>query len=161
MAGGGIIVAGKEVMMAVKEKPRRPSAGARRAGYLIGALVNGLMLIAVNGWPGWQAVPFLTGETQRVAGVVDLTLAVSLVVSLAYVAYDPEWFTAPGGLVTAGTGLVSAIRVWQVFPSDFGDPAFDWALTARILLVVGIVGTAIAVQVQLVALVRARIRGRG
>ena len=39
-----------------------PAPGGPRFGYAAGALVDVLLLLAVNAWPGWEAVPFLTGE---------------------------------------------------------------------------------------------------
>jgi hypothetical protein len=42
---------------------RRPSAAARRAGYLIGIAVSAALLFVLNGQPGWQALPFLTSDT--------------------------------------------------------------------------------------------------
>jgi hypothetical protein len=54
------------------------------------------------------------------------------------------------------------VRLLRVFPFAFGA-GFDWALLARILLVLGIAGTAIALLVNLVTLLRLvgpRTRGR-
>ena len=39
--------------------------------------------------------------------------------------------------------LAATVRMWQVFPFDFGSSSFDWALLVRILLVLGIVGVVI------------------
>ena len=32
----------------------------RRAGYVVGAVVNAAILYAVNRWPGWETVGFLS-----------------------------------------------------------------------------------------------------
>ncbi|MEV6874565.1 hypothetical protein [Amycolatopsis sp. NPDC051128] len=144
--------------MTTSEKTRRPSVRARRTGYVASALINAALLAAVNGWPGWAAVPFLTAETRLVVGVVDLCLVAGLVTSIVYAFYDPEWLTALGGVVTACAGLVATVRIWQVFPFDFAGSSFDWPLTVRILLVVGIAGTVIGLLVQLVMLARAGVR---
>jgi len=157
---GTTIVVRTEATMTTSEKTRRPSLRVRRTGYLAGALINGVLLIAVNGFPGWDVVPFLTTDTRLVVGVVDLALVTGLLTNVAYALYDPEWLTALGGAVTACAGLVATVRVWQVFPFDFAGSAFDWPVTVRIVLVVGIAGSAIAVLVQLVTLVRAGVRRR-
>ncbi|WIY00379.1 hypothetical protein QRX60_41020 [Amycolatopsis mongoliensis] len=146
--------------MTTSEKTRRPSSRARRTGYLVGAAINAVLLIAVNAFPGWEAASFLTADTRLVVGVADLALVAGLATSLAYVLYDPEWFTALGGVVTACAGLVAAVRIWQVFPFDFAGASFDWPLTARIVLVVAITGSAIGLLVNLVTLVRAAVRRR-
>ena len=45
--------------------------------------------------------------------------------------------------MTTCAGLAALVRLWPVFPFDFTGTTFDWALTARIVLVVGLAGTAI------------------
>ena len=45
------------------------------------------------------------------------------------------------------------IRLWQVFPFDFADGT-AWPVLVRVLLLLGIVGGAIGIVVNLVALVR-------
>lgn len=130
----------------------RAPVWARRVGYLIGALVNVALLVAVHEWPGWWAVPFLTDRTVLVLGMVNVTLVANLVAQLCYTAYDAKWFVTLGGLVTTAIGLVVIVRVWQVFPIDFDDGGFDWAQVLRILLVVGIVGSVIGLLVGLTTL---------
>ena len=60
--------------MAAARPRQRPPRSARRAGYLIGALLNGALLWLVNVSPGWQAVPFLTQEFD---GVLPLSMALA------------------------------------------------------------------------------------
>jgi hypothetical protein len=47
------------------------------------------------------------------------------------------------------------VRIWQVFPFDFGDSSVDWTLLARVALGLGIVGAAIGVIVNAVGFVKA------
>jgi hypothetical protein len=141
-------------MMTVTAPVRRPTAAARRLGYVIAAAINVAMLSAVNVWPGWQALPFLTDDTPRVLGLVNLTLVANVIVNIVYVAYDPPWFKALADLTTTAVGLVSTSWVLRVFPFDFTGYAFDWALVVRIVLIVGVVGSAIAIVVQFVTLIR-------
>lgn len=132
---------------------RRAPASARRVGYVIAAAVNAVLLWLIHGWPGWHAVPFLTPETPQVLGAIDAALIAGIAVAVVQLAWDPRWLTAAGSLVTTAFGLAAMVRLLQVFPFAFG-PGFDWALLVRILLVLGIVGTAIALLVNLVALLR-------
>jgi hypothetical protein len=143
-----------EATMTVTAPVRRPPVAARRVGYVVAAAINAGMLYVVNVWPGWQSLSFLTDDTHRVLGLVNLTLWANLAVDLVYVAYDPQWFKALGDLMTAAIGLALSIRVLRVFPFDFTGYTFDWAVPIRIVLVVGVVGTAIAVVVQFVSLIR-------
>ena len=133
---------------------RRPSAAARRAGYLVGIVVSAALLFVLNGQPGWQALPFLTSDTSQVIGLVNLSLAVSLSVNVVYLFYDPPWLKSLGDLITAGIGLAVAIRVWQVFPFAFHGSAAWWSTAIRVLLILVIVGSAISIVVQAVSLAR-------
>ncbi|SNY59213.1 hypothetical protein [Paractinoplanes atraurantiacus] len=131
----------------------------RRAGYVIAAAVNGLLLFLINQWPGWDAVPFLSAETTQVLLAVNTSLIVGIVVNVVWIAYDPGWLTALGELATTGVGLVAMIRMWQVFPFTFTG-GFDWEVVTRILLAVGIGGSVIGLIAGLSHLVTAfRVRG--
>lgn len=133
---------------------RRRSVAARRAGYAFGVVVNVALLYAVHGWPGWRELPFLTEDTTQVLGAVTAALVAGLVTNVVYLASDPPWLTALGDLVITVIGLVALVRVWQVFPLDFGDHAVNWAMVARVLLVIAMGGSVIGVFAQLAALVR-------
>jgi hypothetical protein len=126
----------------------------RRTGYIIAIGINAAMLVAVNAWPGWQEVPFLTQDTTRVVVLVNLTLVVNIIVNLIYLIQDPAWLRALGELTTAAVGLISTIWLLRVFPFDFTGYEFNWAVLVRVVLIVGVVGTAIAIVVQLITLVR-------
>lgn len=130
-------------------------AGSRRAGYVVAVAINLALLVALNSWPGWDAVPFLTDETTRVLGWVNASLVVSALANVAYVVADPRWLKAAGDAVTTGVGLVAMLRLWSVFPFAFAAGSVDWALVVRVVLVVGIVGSAIGIVAAVVRLVAA------
>lgn len=132
----------------------RPSIATRRIGYVFGALAGVIGLLLVNVWPGWDSVPFLTSETAEVLGLVNASFVAGIVANAVYLVYDAPWLVALGGVVTTGIGLVALIRIIQVFPVDFSDWDFDGTALVRVLLILAIVGTAIGIVVQLVALVR-------
>jgi len=136
----------------------RPGPVARRAGYLIAVVVNGVVWYVVNVHPTWHAVRFLTADTRAVLPLFNFSLVATIVANLVYVAYDPRWMTAAGGVVTTTIGLAVLVRLLRVFPFDF--PAQPpWALIARILLVFAIVGAAIGLLVEFGRLVGAGWRG--
>lgn len=121
----------------------RPTVGARRFGYVVAVLVNAAMLYAVNRWPGWEVLPFLTAEMVLVLGLVNASIVVNLAANLVYLVRDPRWLRALGDLLTTAVGLVALVRMWQVFPFDFSGDWAGWTLVVRILLGLGIVGSAI------------------
>ena len=88
-------------------------------------------------------------------GLLNFSIAASIVVNVAYLAYDARWFRALGELTRAAIGLAVLTRIWQVFPFDFGDYERGWTVPlTRAVLVVAIVGTAIGLLVHLGLLVR-------
>jgi hypothetical protein len=139
--------------------PARPPVTTRRVGYLIAAAINTALMYAINVWPGWQTVPFLTDDTHRVLGLVTLSLAVGAIVNVIFLVADPPWVKALGNLVTAGIGLAVLAGVLQVFPFDFTNASFDWGLLIRVVMGVGIAGAALGVLVGIVSLVRRLLDG--
>jgi hypothetical protein len=137
--------------MARRQAVRRPSAGARRAGYGLAILCSAALLIVLNGSPGWQAIPFLTSDTSQVLWLVNLSLAAGIAANLVYLAYDPPWLKSLGDLATTGIQLATAIRIWQVFPFDLSS---GWSTAVRVLLIVAIAGSCIALVVQIVSVAR-------
>lgn len=132
----------------------RSAVGARHFGYVVGALVNVALLYLANIWPGWEAVPFLTAETLLVMGLVNASIVSNIVANAVYLVSDPPWLQALGSIVTTTIGLLAIVRIWQVFPFAFGTSSVDWTLVVRVMLIVSIVGSVIAIIVAFVKLVR-------
>ena len=123
----------------------------RRTGYVFGALADVLLLVLIHVWPGWDVVPFLTGDMTQVLGWIDAALIAGIVVSAAHLVRDPGWLTPAGTLVTTAFGLAAMVRLLQVFPFDLSS---GWATAVRVLLIVGVIGSAIGLLAALVSLVR-------
>lgn len=137
--------------MAFTGAARGRSAGARRVGYCAAIGFGAALLLVLNGWPGWQAIPFLTSDTDQVLWLVNLSLAAGIAANVVYLAYDPPWVRSLGDLATTGIGLAAAIRIWQVFPFALSS---GWSTVVRVLLVVAIAGSCIALVAQFVSLAR-------
>jgi hypothetical protein len=137
----------------------RTSVPVRRFGYVLAAAVITTIWVMVNVWPGWESVPFLTQRAGDVVWAVNLWLCCGIVANLLYVVYDPVWFKTSGDVITAVVGLVPAVLLWRVFPFDFSGYSFDWAVVARVVLMVGIVGGILGILVQIGTLVRLAIVG--
>jgi hypothetical protein len=135
---------------------RRAGPVARRFGYLVAVAVNLAVLFLANRWPGWDAVPFLTDETEDVIGIFNVSVVVSAAANALYFVFDRQWLKAIGDLVTTVFGVVVMVAVWRVWPFDFDDDWSGWGLLFHLLLLVGIVGSAIAVLTTPVKLARLR-----
>ena len=149
--------------MTLTAPTHRPTPTTRRFGYLVAVLINAVLLYAANVSPGWEAVPFLTADTVLVMGLVNASIIVSLAANAAYLITDPPWFKDLGTVLTSAVGFVATARIWKVFPFDFTGSAVDWTVVVRIMLVLGLVGSAIGVITGFVAVVRsvATRSGRG
>jgi hypothetical protein len=140
-------------------RPRQPllrpdeRSALRRFGYLVAAFVNGLLLWVSHQLLDWGWPAFLTEEFEQVLGVITLSFVASIGVNLIRVGDDRGRVYAATELVTAAFGVVVGVRVWEVFPFDFRAYATDWTWLVRWVLIVAIVGSAIAVIVNLVRLV--------
>jgi hypothetical protein len=133
------------------EPQARPGRTARSGTYGGGIVVNVVMLVLINAWPGWEAVPFLTDRAPEVLGIVNASLVVAIVVNVLLSAADPPRFKALTDLAITGVGIAAIVQIWQVFP--FEVLGTTWETVIRVLLVVALVGSGIAILSGLVRLV--------
>lgn len=135
---------------------RRPPRSARRAGYAVAGLVNGLLLWLANVEPGWRAVPFLSAGFDDVLPLVNASLVAGLLADVVYLAADPPRLRAAGDVVVTAVGLAALIALWRTFPFAFFTSSFDWAVLVRLVLALGVVGSVIGIGVAAVTLVLGR-----
>ena len=122
--------------------PRAPvPQRGRRAGYAGTLLTSLVMLLLVNVWPGWEAVPFLTARTVLVIGAVNASIIARAIADLVNVVVDQPRPRAFGDIISIGFGLIALVQIWQVFPLDVIGTG--WEVVARVLLALGVVGGAI------------------
>ncbi|MEO5313097.1 hypothetical protein PV772_03085 [Pseudarthrobacter sp. CC12] len=131
----------------------RTSAG--RSGNIGSAIINALLLYGINIWPGWQVLPFLTADMARALGLINASLIAGIVVNLVCVLIRSRALLALGNLVVIGIGVAAMLRLWEVFPFDFGTAWSGWPILVRVFLVLGIVGSIIGAVVELGNLFRA------
>jgi hypothetical protein len=141
------------------EKPSKQASGTgRRIGYVVAIIINAALLYLINARPGWQTWDVLTADFLTVLWIINLSLSLSLIANALYLVYDAPWFRAMCELVLAVVSLIVAVRVYQVFPFDFTAFAYAWTVLARVILVIAMFGSAIAIIVQFVNLIRAAVR---
>lgn len=132
------------------------STAARRAGYLVAAAVNLVLLYLVLVWPGWEALSVLTDSFSQVVGLLSASLLVGAAANLVYLVADPPRVRAAGQLVVSAFSLAATVRLLQVFPFDFSGWSFDPTWLVRLLLWVAVVGTVVGMVTELVRLVGGR-----
>lgn len=136
----------------------RPSPAARRFGYLVAIGVQVVLILLITGDPGWRALPFLTEETTEVLPWVLAQLVASIAVNAVWLIADPPWLRALGEVLTSVMGLAAAVQVLAVFPFAF-DAGSTWPTLVRVVLWVGVVGSALGVLVNLGRFVRTLLAG--
>ena len=140
----------------VPEHPKRRRS--KRPGYVIAILVNIALLVVANSILEWNVLPFLTQDFTRVLALLNVSLSATIAANLAFLFFDPDWFTGLCGMVLAAIGIAVGVLFLAVFPFDFSAYSFDWALVAKVLIILGIVGTSIGFIAETVKLLRALAR---
>lgn len=153
--GAGARPEGKgPTMTSTTDRPHPAGVASRRAGYVVAAVVNAVLLVLVNVTPGWSVLPFLTADMAIVLPWINASMIVGIVVNAVFVVADGRRVKGLGDLITEVVGLGAMIVLWQVFPFDFGSDASAWATVVRVALVIGIAGTAVAMIVSVVMVIR-------
>ncbi len=139
----------------------RVGPSAKRVGYAVAVAVNVALLYVANNLLEWGWPPFLTEDFGRLLPIVTVSLVASILVNLAYIAYDAKWFKSLTQIGLAVITMAVFIRTLQVFPFDFSPYDFNWETPTRAIIYICIVGVAIAIVVESVKLVVAVVRGSG
>jgi hypothetical protein len=147
------------IMGNATRRGHRPSLASRRFGYAVSILIDLALWYGVLVWPGWSVLPFLTPATELVLPIVITSFIVGALVNVVWFVHDPAWLRALGNLVTTMVAVAVGVRVWEVFPFDFGA-AEGWPLLVRVLLGLGIVGALIGALTWFIVFVVALIRAR-
>ena len=138
--------------MKTAREESKSSASSRRAGYVVAVVVNAAMVFVVLNLLDWGVPPFLTEEFTLVVPLIVLSLVASMAANGAYLFFDPPWFRSLCQVGISVISLVVAIRMFQVFPFDFTGYDDQWSGVTRIVLVVAMAGSAIAVIAESVKL---------
>jgi hypothetical protein len=126
-----------------------------RSGNVGSAVINALLLWGINIWPGWQVLPFLTADMNRVLDLINASLIAGIIVNLVCAVIHARALLSLGNIVVMGIGVAAMLRMWEVFPFDFGTSWSGWPVVVRVLLVLGIVGSIIGGIVEVVNFFRA------
>jgi hypothetical protein len=125
------------------------------AGFVVAIIVNALLLLAWSAHGVWR--PWLGGVVtpsfEDVLWAFYLGCSVQILGNVLLLANDARWLRRTVDTVTAAASLVGVIAFYRVFPLDlsrFGD----WAtVTARVVLMLGVIGSGVATLVGLIRLV--------
>jgi hypothetical protein len=137
--------------MHIAVSPELRRAG-RRFGYAIAIAINVAMLIVVQNILDWGWLSFLTAEFGEVVPWITLSLLVSILANLIYQFEDSRAVRSTGQILINTISIVVTYRIFQVFPFDFSGYEFDWAIVARIALILAMVGAGIGALTEAIKL---------
>lgn len=137
--------------MQIDVPPELKRAGIR-FGYAIAVVLNVAMLIVVQNVLDWGWLPFLTEDFADVIHWISLSLVVSIVVNLVYQLTDTTVVKSTGQILSNLISIVVTYQVLTVFPFDFSNYGFDWALVTRIVMVLAMVGAGLGVLTEVAKL---------
>jgi hypothetical protein len=80
--------------------------------------------------------------------LINVSLVVTILLNLAWLAFDPAWYRSAGQIVSNIVSLVVTVRIYQVFPFDFSGYDFNWGALTRVVLILAVVGAAIGTLVE-------------
>jgi len=126
--------------------------------YIFSVIFNIAFLVVVNKVPDWNIV-FITDTFPDILWALNTSLAVSLAGNFILIFFHPRFLHHLFNAVFAVFGIVAASVMLSVFPFDFSRIAVEWLnIVVRIVLIVGIVGSAIGIVVHSVKAIGALIR---
>ena len=128
--------------------------GTKRFGYSIAIALNALFLFFVNNVLEWGLFSWLTNDFEQVIPILNFSLGLGIVLNAIYLIGDPPLLKSSTQLISNIVSLLVVVRMYRVYPFDFGAYSFNWDLLMRIMLILGIVGTSIGIISELVKSVR-------
>jgi hypothetical protein len=135
----------------------RRSAGTT-SGYVVAIVVNAILLALVSGDALWRWLTFVTDDIDRVLPLIQLSLVAAIAANVAYLIYDARWFKSLTQIGVLGINVLATARMLEVFPFDFPADGIAWATITRVVLIMALIGTGIAVVVEIVRLAGALLR---
>ena len=128
----------------------RPSRGARRAGYVVSALINVALIIVVQNILEWGWLPFLTDEFEEVVPITVFSLTASAIANAVFVAYDALPFKTLIEIGLSIIALIVIVRTYQVFPFEFTSG--PWTGITRFVMILAGFGVTIGIITEAVQL---------
>ena len=129
----------------------------KRTSEFIGAFIGGILsLVIVNSFPLWRPLTHgIVLETWLyILWAANLSIIVQMAGNLFLAIYRPARLYSFLQVIMAAAGLISVIVFYRVFPLDFSQVVGNWLnILMRIALVLGMVGSAIAILVHLVRVI--------
>lgn len=124
--------------------PETVAIVGRRFGYGLAIAINLVLIWIVGNVMDWEVAAFLEAEFAELVPLIQFGMWVTVAANAVYLVDDRSTGTRVARLVVDVVNLYVTFQVFTVFPFDFSSHTFDWALVFRAVLVIALIGTAIA-----------------
>ena len=128
----------------------------KKTGELtVSSIANAIGIVLFNTVPLWRQYTqgVVLEDFIRILWAANLSFLVQIAGNLSLMFHRPPRFAALVQILTTSAALLSMMVFFAVFPLDFSQVGLPWVNTAlRIVLIVGVGGTGIALIVQIVQL---------
>lgn len=113
---------------------------SKKSEYIISIIFSLICLYIVNNLLAWH-VPFLKESWTAPLWILNVSLVFSILTSFILLFYDRNWLKGSLRIIANVISLAFLITFYVVFPLDISE---GWTLLVRILLIIALIGTAIA-----------------
>ncbi|NND01671.1 MAG: hypothetical protein HKN91_02695 [Acidimicrobiia bacterium] len=118
---------------------------ARRFGYTIAAIANGVMIWVVHNVLAWNIFGWITNDFSELLPWLTVSFVAGVMLNLIYVWDDAVPIKSPGQILSSVIGFVVTTQTLTIFPFDFTGYDFDFSIAIRIVLWISMIGIVIGV----------------
>jgi len=122
----------------------------QKSEYIAAIIFNLIWWYIVNNLLNWQ-VYFVTNAFNEVLWIINLSIIVSIIGNALLLFYSPERLRHGVKIVINIVSFIAVYLVWELFPFNFYNSFYDWLFS--LLLILGMIGIAIATIVEIYLLV--------
>ena len=137
-----------------KSRERKKTPPNSLINYIVGVVVNAVLLFLVNKIPAWN-LDFIAGNYPEVLWALNLSLIVQIAGNFLLMFYHPMVLHHIGNMLFSIFGFIALIVIYTVFPFILPELRSNWLPTViKAVMIVGMVGTGIAGIVHLAGTIR-------
>jgi hypothetical protein len=125
----------------------------QKSEYIIAIIVSLIFLYVVNNLLNWH-VPFITNAFNEVLWNINLSIIATIIGNGLLLLYSPERFRHLVKIIINIISFIAVYVVYKVFPFNFYNSFYNWGF--NILLILALIGIAIATIVEIYLLVSGR-----
>lgn len=129
---------------------QRNKGKERTVEYIVTIIVNLILLYVFNNLLNWH-IYFITPAFNEVLWIINLSIIASIIGNALLLLYHPEWSRHVTKIILNIIAFIVVYFLYKVFPFNFNNSFLNGGLT--ILLILGMIGLAVAIIVEFVQLI--------